>query len=758
MNRITLIILAICLSAISRAQQVNIIPRPVEMAINEGVFTINGNSGLVYSKNVERPAKLLANRVGELSGFDLFRKTNTGNKIRLQLNPALVTEDEGYRLNVTTKEILITGHDEKGVFFGVQSLIQLLPPVRTNQALQIPCLQVKDYPQFKWRGLHLDVCRHFFSPEMVKEYIDLIAFYKLNTFHWHLTDDQAWRIEIKKYPRLTFYGAWRADRWNKTWSESDVQQPGETASYGGFYTQEQVREIVAYAADRGVTIVPEIEMPGHAQAAVAAYPQLSCRQQPNPVLTGGVYPRDVQTSFCAGNDSVFTFLQDVLTEVMQLFPSKYIHVGGDELDKTFWKECPKCQQRKKVEELKNEEELQSYFMKRIEKFLVANHRRMIGWDEILEGGLAPEATVMSWRGEAGGIAAAKQKHDVVMTPATPLYFDYYQAGASGEPQAFGGFNTAKLVYEYNPVPVELTAEEGKYILGAQANIWTEFIKTRSHLEYMVLPRMAALSEMLWLPKEKKDWDDFSKRLKVHFRMYDMLGLNYSKGNYTVAIKPLLQDGRLFVSLSNEVANTSIYYTTDGSMPTLSSHLYKEPFPVTSSIVVKAVSVENATVMNNEPAMQTFSMHKAIGGKVSYVHEPNKSYLADGPNTLVDGIRGTFTVNKFWHGFNGDDLIATIDLGTSKEIEKITLGCLQKLRDWIFLPTNVQFEVSQNGKDFVKVGAVVNDIPVSYANPLMKDFTVSFAKQSARFVRVTAKVLPVAPKGHPGEGQPVLVVC
>ncbi|MGN6533113.1 MAG: glycoside hydrolase family 20 protein, partial [Ginsengibacter sp.] len=467
-------------------------------------------------------------------------------------------------------------------------------------------------------------------------------------------------------------------------------------------------------------------------------------------------PKNFQTNYCPANDSVFAFLENVLTDVMQLFPSKYIHVGGDEVDKTPWKNDAKCQALIQKLDLKNEEGLQSYFIQRIEKFLIAHHRKLIGWDEILEGGLAPEATVMSWRGESGGIKAAKMHHDVVMTPGTPLYFDHYQAGSKGEPLAIGGFNTLKMVYDYYPVPKELDSSEAKYVLGAQANVWTEFIISREHLEYMVLPRMLALSEVLWTPASKKNYIDFYHRLQNQFIAFEEKGYHYCPGNFTVAIKPTSENGKLFVTLSTEIPDAKIYYTLDGSDPDASSIFYQKPVQIDSSLTLKAVTVINGKVMGVKPAEQKFVMHKAVGKNVTYTNLVSKYYPANGPNTLTDGVRGTDAVNKYWHGLQGKDLIATIDLGAETSINDITIGCLQRYSDWIFLPQSVTYEISNDGTNFTNLGTVKNTISPDEKNPLIKDFTLNFPVQKARYIRVTAKNLGVCPKGHPGEGQPAWI--
>lgn len=414
---------------------------------------------------------------------------------------------EGYTLSVSKKGISIEAATEAGLFYGIQSFIQLTPLTGTK----IPFVEITDYPRFAYRGLHLDVSRHMFPVEFIKKYIDLMAKHKFNRFHWHLTDDQGWRIEIKKYPKLQQIAAYRN---GTVIGHAGHSNKYDTVRYGGYYTQEEVKEVVAYAVARYVTIIPEIEMPGHASAAIAAYPELGCRgDQIQTERTFGVF----DPIFCAGKESTFTFLEDVLTEVMALFPGTYIHIGGDEAPKTRWKECPHCQKRIKDNKLKDEHELQSYFISRMEKFVNTKGKQIIGWDEILEGGLAPNATVMSWRGEEGGIAAAKQKHDVIMTPGNWCYFDHYQDTSKTEPMAIGGLTPVREVYAYEPLPAQLSTDETKFILGAQANVWTEYILSTQQVEYMVYPRACALAEVVWSPKEKRDYLDFLQRMETHLK-------------------------------------------------------------------------------------------------------------------------------------------------------------------------------------------------------------------------------------------------
>ncbi|CAN5545762.1 glycoside hydrolase family 20 protein [soil metagenome] len=753
MRRKLFSLLVVILPVLLPAQKQTIIPIPVSIQYTAGSFLIDNNTAINFDKtnnDLRLAANLFTLQVKNISGITLPANTAKVKSIILKFASTPEIGNEGYLLKVTSSSLIIICNNKAGIVNGMQSVFQTLPAIRTNQLLKVPCMEVKDYPRFKWRGMHLDVSRHFFSPDFIKEYIDLMARYKLNIFHWHLVDDGGWRIEIKKYPKLTSVGAWRVDETNKAWGDRPQANAGGEPTYGGYYTQEQVKEIVAYAAQRNVTIVPEIEMPGHVASAIASYPNLSCKQLFQLPMTGGNYT-NMATSYCAGNDTVFTFLQDVLSEVISLFPSQYIHLGGDELDKIPWKVCPKCQARIKKEGLKDEDELQSYFMKRMEKFLVSKGRKMIGWDEILEGGLAPEATVMSWRGEAGGIEAAKMHHDVVMTPGKPLYFDHYQADPETEPLVIGGFNSLKNVYDYEPVPKELSAEQAKYVLGAQANVWTEFITTPEYVEYMVLPRMLALAEVLWSPKQSRDWNDFNERLKLQFNAFEQLGLHHSKGNFKVEIKPAPASGKLQVALFNETPGTNIFYTLDGTDPTLQSKQYKTPIDIDSSLVLKTVVVVDGKIMG-KPTSQSFAMHKAIGRYVAYTNAPSRYYMADGINTLTDGVRGGLSPGKYWHGFSGKDLIATIDLGSEQAIHSITLGCIQRYNDWIFLPQYVNFEISVDGVNFTPIQKIMNDVPVGEKAPVIKNFTADFATQNVRYFRVTAKVLDAIPKGHPGEGK------
>ena len=505
------------------AQQSAIIPKPMEYAAGNGNFVLDKSCALQFdaaNKEVARIATFFSEYLTTV--YDLkLDKTSGGKTIQFKIISSSNLGKEGYLLKVSDKSVVIIGSEPNGLFYGMQTLKQMLPVEANNGKLEIPVIDIKDQPRFAWRGNMLDVGRHFFPVSFIKKYIDILAMYKINTFHWHLTDDQGWRIEIKKYPLLTEIGHWRDETMLGHYSNNPEY---DGIGYGGFYTQDQAREIVRYAAERYITVIPEIEMPGHAGGALASYPYLGCTGGPYEVKKIWGVHNDV---FCAGKEETFVFLQNILDEILDIFPSEFIHIGGDECPKDAWKLCDACQKRIKENGLKDEHELQSWFVSRMDKYLASKGRRLLGWDEILEGGLAPGATVMSWRGEAGGIEAAKQKHDVVMTPNSHMYIDYYQSrDTEKEPLAIGGFLPVDKVYSYEPIPAELSAEEAKYILGVQTNLWTEYIATTKKAEYMLLPRLQAEAEVGWTKKELKNFDDFEKRLLIDYKRLDKLGINY----------------------------------------------------------------------------------------------------------------------------------------------------------------------------------------------------------------------------------------
>ena len=520
-------------------EKYSVIPKPVELVMGSGSFVIDDKTKLTITPSDESTAPVtafLAEMIRRSADVPLPVEEGSGrgrNRIFMAVDSSLAIGREGYTLMVTGKRVELRSPSPAGLFRGVQTLRQLMPPQveveggLTGEVLpQVPACFITDEPRFSYRGMHLDVCRHFFTVDEVKRYLDILALHKFNTFHWHLTDDQGWRIEIKKYPELTATGSQRKETLTGHGGRPPFTYDGKP--HGGYYSQEEAREIVRYAAERYITVIPEIEMPGHAVAALASYPWLSCTGNKIEVQTRWGVMEDV---FCAGRDTVFAFLEGVLDEVMEIFPSEYIHIGGDECPKTRWEKCSACQQRIREESLSDEHELQSWFITRIEKYLNSHGRKIIGWDEILEGGLAPDATVMSWRGIRGGIEAARMGHDAIMTPTTHAYLDYYQGEPAGEPLAIGGYLPLERVYSFEPLPDELNADEQKHILGLQGNLWTEYISTMSYLEYMTFPRAFAIAETAWTPYLKKDFEEFLARLDVLKERYDLMHVNYFRGGY-----------------------------------------------------------------------------------------------------------------------------------------------------------------------------------------------------------------------------------
>ncbi len=721
-----------------------LIPQPERIQWTEGRFgLVNGMSIALYKNELGDKARFLQAGLKAIGVETTIQPVHRGMGlvIVVGLAPNKGLKAEGYELTVLPEGASIYGTDEAGVFRGIQTFLQLLPEPGT-EVPTIPCVMISDQPRFAWRGMHLDVSRHFMPASFIKKYIDMLARYKMNTFHWHLTDDQGWRIAIERYPKLTEVGGWR----NGSMVGHYRERQYDSLRYGGFYTQDEVREIVKYAAARHITVVPEIEMPGHAMAALAAYPELSCTGGPFAVERGWGVFEDV---FCP-TDSTFAFLENVLTEVMALFPSEYIHIGGDESPKDRWKVCAKCQARIKTEGLKDEHELQSYFIQRIEKFVNSKGRKIIGWDEILEGGLAPNAAVMSWRGTEGGIAAAKQKHNVVMSPGTHCYFDHYQGDPAQEPLAIGGFTSLQKVYGFEPIPAELTAEEGKYILGAQGNMWTEYIHTPEHVEYMAAPRMLALAEVLWSPKEKRDEKDFIKRLEAEFPRLDSLHVNASRSLYQVTITPLRgpKPGEVLVELKSGLglglSYTELKPPFDPSTGQLSR--YNEPLLIDSDREVRG------WFMNEDKtgpiATRRFVFNKATARKITCDPLPNDRYKEGGPFTLVDGIKaGERRVNYEWLGWR-TDLTITVDLGSAQDLNHIGIGALEENTSWIHLPEKVTISISTDGVKYEVLGAVLPAPDASGNTQFAIDQAVG-----ARYVRFVVKNVARIPDGLAGAGSP-----
>ena len=684
-------------------RQVNLIPKPEQMTMTGGTFTVDS--------------------------LALFGGQSSRN-IKTVIDEAWSGNPEGYQLDVTPGGIDLRAGSPDGLFYGMQTLRQLYA------GGEVPCVSIRDNPRFGYRGLHLDVSRHFFSKEEVMKLLDVMSFYKLNTLHMHLTDAGGWRIEIDKYPKLTSETAFRTESdWRKWWDGRDRKYlpEGTPGAYGGYYTKEDIREIVKHAASKHINIIPEIEFPGHSEEVLMAYSELSCSGKP--------YQNG---DFCIGNELSFTFMEDVLAEVIDLFPSEYIHVGGDEAGKSAWKKCPKCQALMKEKGMKNVDELQSYMIHRAEEFLNSKDRKLIGWDEILEGGLAPEATVMSWRGEDGGIKSARMGHDVVMTPGNYMYLDFYQADPKTQPYAIGGYTPIKKVYSYDPVPADsLTVEECRHILGVQANTWTEYIQTPEHLEYMMFPRALAVAEIGWTSQELRTWEDFKPRMNAHISKLQGMGIRtFTLSDELEVTMQVDTAGReIEVILDAEKYPAEIRYTTDGSVPVASSALYAGPITVQDSAHIKAAIFRDG-VLQGTPTEKKVDYHRAINKPIHYNSKLYEGYMAGGTNALLDGYRGGLTyLDGRWQGYL-DDLDCVIDMEEETDIHKVSIRFMQLIGPGVFQPGQVELLTSEDGENFISRGIVPTTVPADDPDLLFQEYTFD-GNWKTRYIRLKA------PRANPG---------
>ncbi len=657
---------------------------------------------------------------------------------------------EAYQINVDAKSIQVDGASEAAVFYAIQTL-RKATPVGNYRTVSFAPVTINDAPRFKHRGMMLDVARHFQPISFVKKFVDLLALHNLNRFHWHLTEDQGWRIEIDSFPKLTEIGAYR----NGTVIGRNTGEY-DTIRHGGFYTKEELREVVEYAAERYITVIPEVDLPGHMLAALASYPELGCTGGPYEVAREWGIFDDI---LCAGNDSTFIFLEAVLTEVMDIFPSEYIHIGGDEAPKVRWEKCPRCQARIKELGLKDrdghtaEHYLQSYVTARVEKFLNEHGRHIIGWDEILEGELAPNATVMSWRGMGGGIQAAKMGHDVIMTPTTYCYFDYYQSlNTEEEPFGIGGYVPVSLVYSFEPVPEDLTETEKTHILGAQANLWVEYVKTPEHVEYMALPRLAAMCEVQWLQPEKKDYDHFLGRLPRQLSLYDKLGYNYATHVFNVEaeLTPNFNTNALDVEFST-IDDAPVYYTIDGTEPDKSSTPYEHKISISEDAELRAVAIREGK--DSRVFSETIKISKSSFKPIELLTSPAPNYEYTGAQLLVDALQGQNTNYRSgrWIGFQGNDLIAVIDMLQATEISSLTLRNAVATGSWIFDASKIVLEASDDG---VNYSLVAEENVVDEHDGHWNDLSVhslTFEPVDARYFKITVQPT-LMPSWHKGSGK------
>lgn len=749
-----LLVLAAACSSVQQSADYRVVPLPNEITPMEGkAFTLDNRVKILYPEgdaDMQRNAGFLAGYVLESTGKTLAVEAGATGSHAIVLRLGLQTKNpEAYLLEVNEDQVTITGSSAAGVFYGIQTLRKSLPVAKDAQVV-LPPVRVNDAPRFAYRGMMLDVCRHFFSLDSVKRYIDMLALHNINRFHWHLTDDQGWRIEIKKYPQLTQIGSQRKET---VIGRNSGKYDG--IPYGGYYTQEEAREIVAYAKDRYITVIPEFEMPGHMQGVLAAFPELGCTGGPYDVWTQWGVSEDV---ICAGNDKSLELIKDVLAELIEIFPSEYIHVGGDECPKTRWEKCPKCQAKIRQLGLKDDKEhtaeqrLQSYIITEAEKFLNAHGRKIIGWDEILEGGVAPNATVMAWRGAGEGVKAAKMRHDVIMVPTTYFYFDYYQTNIlDEEPLAIGGYVPIEKVYSFEPYQKELTAEENKHIIGLQANLWTEYITSFRHVEYMVLPRMAALSEIQWTQPQFKDYGDFLERMPKMFDIYDIYGYNYARHLFDVKANflPDTVAGTLTVTLST-LDGANIHYTLDGTKPSANSPKYTGPLTLKENCTFKAAAIRPAG--SSRVYTAEINLNKASLKPIALLQPLKAPYIFNGALNLVDGLTGDANYKTGrWIAFYGNDMEAVIDFKQPTEISSVEIHTCVEKGDWVFDARGFSVAVSDDGKNFTAVAS--EDYPVATPDSPngVLAHKLTFEPRNARYLKVVALSERRIPDWHTGKG-------
>ena len=706
------ILFSICFYACSEKRTLNsdyeIIPKPLDVNCKgDASFLLKDGVAVIYPENNQKMqdnAEFLVDYVEKQTGVKLT--SHAGMPVDGAICLTLDLNDdnaEAYKLIVNDKRVCISGASEAGVFYGIQTLRKSLP-VAQDINVNLSAVEIYDKPRFAYRGAMLDVARHFYTVDEVKTFIDMLALHNINRFHWHLTDDQGWRIEIKKYPKLMSVASERKETVVGRWYSGIY----DGKPYGGYYTQDELRDVIDYAAKRHITIIPEVDLPGHMQAALTAYPELGCTGGPYEVRTIWGVSQDV---LCVGNDFTLQFVKDVLSEVADIFPSEYIHIGGDECPKVRWEKCPKCQERIKSLGLKSdakhtkEQRLQSYMIQEAAKYLKEKGKRIIGWTEILEGGLVPDATLMSWIGESGGIEAAHQHHDVIMTPNTYLYFDYYQSKkVEDEPLAIGGYLPIEKTYNYEPMPKELTKEEQQYIKGVQANLWTEYIPVFSQVQYMVLPRLGAVAEVQWTDPSKKDYKDFLRRVPHLVAVYDCYGWNYATHVYDVNVdmKADTVNHVLNVQLST-MADNPIYYTLDGQDPTEKSLKYTKPFTIDQSVVLKTMAVHPDRT--SKISVDTIRFNKATLKPVVLL-QPNESrFSPDGPVVLVDGRNGNHSFDTgAWLAVAGNDLEAVINMQAETILSSASVHVYVRKDAWLFDARGFSVSVSSDNKNYKEVAS------------------------------------------------------
>lgn len=747
-----LVILSNCGTEPIVPERAAIIPQPQQLTQQEGYFSFN-RSTKIHIANTEQTqmAQSFAAYFQDLlSWTPKIVETATENSI--QLIPDNNLGAEGYYLDVSPEKIQIKAASEAGFFYGFQSLLQLMPTdfygkaAKNKKKFILPTVQIQDEPAFGWRGFMLDVSRHFFTVEQVKEVLNRMAELKLNRFHWHLTDDQGWRVEIKAYPKLTEVGAWRMDYNNTDESISDwwgrpVQKPGEEATYGGFYTQEEIKDIVAYAKERHIEVIPEIDMPGHAQATIAAYPELGCVNAAPYVATGGVFKNN---TYNPGKEATYTFIEKMLNEVMDLFSYEYVHIGGDECNKEQWKIDPAAQAKMKAEGLKNEAELQSYFIERVEQMINARGKKMIGWDEIQEGGLAPNATVMSWRGEEGGIIAAQAGHEVIMTPNKYCYIDLKQGHDDLEPNLGYSQLLLSTAYNYKVKPDSLSREEAALIKGTQANLWTESISDWSKLTYMTYPRVFAIAENAWTQESAQDWDDFTDRMFVYLERLDAQGVRYAPSAFSPWIDHKGTKDGIEISMHTEVNNLKIYYTLDGSEPTETTSLYESPFLIKSSSTIKARAFKDGQAIGRISSM-SFPVH--LAANVTAADEKDKAV-----DKLSDLSYGKLHISDPHWQRSGTEMTTILTFPDTITASKLSFNALRFTISGVYPPRLVDIWASKDGERYELIMAQETDDRNLVQGRNKVPMSVDFQETELQYLKVRLTTHPILPAGHHRAGQ------
>ena len=723
MRFITLIIISLSLCSCSQEEKEysTIIPQVQEIQHSASYFNLNDFQ--IYADEKAFPSAELL--VLELERIDYkldsilsFEDPIELNSVNLLIDTSLNNNSEYYELRIKKDFVLIKGASREGLIHGIYSLIQLIPRSSGIDDSKLACASIKDYPKFKWRGMLLDCCRHFMDVDFVKRYIDLLAYHKMNVLHWHLTEDQGWRIEIQQYPKLTEIGAWRTEK--------------DGSIYGGFYTQEQIKEVIAYASQRGITVIPEIELPGHSVAALAAYPEYSCTGGPFEVENDWGVFKDI---YCAGNDSTFAFLENILDEVIELFPSEYIHIGGDESPKFRWENCAKCQKRITTEGLHDEHELQSYFIQRIENYINSKGKKLIGWDEILEGGLADGATVQSWRGFEGAAEAAKTGHDAIVSPTSHAYFDY-------------GLEATDLekVYTFNPIPEGLTDEEAKHIIGGECNMWTERAPQNT-IDSKVFPRILAMSEVLWNYPTNRNYDAFYDRVQNHYKRLDQLGVEYGLETIPVHFNSEYTDGEFKITLKPGTKDLEIHYQINSSQV----FQYDSTFSVSGTNHIKAWATKGQNTYGEAYEIVLYQ-HKGLEATISGLNEYYEGYSGGGDNCIADGLRGTTNFRDGrWQGYSGQDFTATLSFDTIQKVNSVVSSFFQYNLSWIFMPTKITVYTSIDGLSYYNRAELKPQISDRAEGEFFEEFIMTFPEVDTKYIKIKAENYGKCPDWHPAAG-------